>query len=92
MLVDTRDRVFVTSTAGLQMFDTEDRFSGVVESPLRGRRITSATFGGEGFAFLYVTLEDQIHRLRTATTGVPFFARDYEVIGGRGGRGGGAAR
>jgi hypothetical protein len=70
------------------MFDTEDRFSGVIESPVRGKRITSATFGGEDFAFLYVTLADQIHRLRTATTGVAFFARDYDQIGGRGGRGG----
>lgn len=88
MTVDTRDRVFVTSTAGLQMFDTEDRFSGVIESPVRGERITSATFGGEGFAWLYITLDDQIHRLRTATTGVPFFVRDYSQIGGRGGGGG----
>jgi sugar lactone lactonase YvrE len=92
LTVDTRDRVFVSSTAGLQMFDTEDRFSGVIESPVRGKRITSATFGGEDFAFLYVTLDDQIHRLRTATTGIPFFARDYDQIGGRGGRGGGGGR
>lgn len=85
MTVDTRDRVFVSTTAGLQMFDTEDRFSGVIESPVRGKRITSATFGGEEFAFLYLTVEDRIYRLRTATTGVPFFARDYSAIGGRGG-------
>jgi gluconolactonase len=90
MTVDTRDRVFVTSTAGLQMFDTEDRFSGVIASPLREKKITSATFGGEDFAYLYVTLDDQIHRLRTATTGIPYFARDYARIGGRvGGAGGG---
>ena len=88
MTVDTRDRVFVSSTAGLQMFDTEDRFSGVIESPVRGEKVTSATFGGEDFAFLYVTLADGVYRLRTATTGIPFFARDYGQIGGRGGRGG----
>jgi len=92
VMVDTRDRVFVTSAAGLQMFDTEDRFSGVIESPLRGKRITSATFGGEDFSLLYVTLEDQILRLKTATSGIPFFARDYDDIYNRGGRGGGAAR
>ena len=79
MSVDTRDRVFVATTAGLQMFDTEDRFSGVIESPLRGAPITSATFGGEDFAYLYVTLEDQLVRLRTRTTGVPFFAREYNA-------------
>lgn len=88
MMVDTRDRVFVTSTAGLQMFDTEDRFSGVIESPVRGEQITSATFGGEGFAWLYITLDNQIYRMQTSTTGVPFFARDYTQIGGRGGGGG----
>lgn len=77
MTVDSGDRVFVSSTAGLQMFDTEDRFSGVIESPVRGETITSATFGGDAFDYLYVTLPNGLYRLRTATTGGPFFIRDY---------------
>ncbi len=93
MTVDTLDRVFVATTAGVQMFDTEDRISGVIDSPVRGEKITSATFGGEDFAYLYVTVDHQLYRLRTATTGIPYFARDYDQIGRRGrGRTGGGGR
>lgn len=78
--LDTQDRVFVATTLGIQVFDTEDRFSGVIDTPVRGSGPTNVTFAGPNFDYLYVTTPHALYRLRTATTGVPFFLRDYEAI------------
>ena len=80
MTVDTQDRVFVATKLGLQVFDTEDRFSGVIESPIRGQGPSNTTFAGPNFNYLYITMPNGLYRLRTATTGVPYFLRDYEAI------------
>lgn len=80
MTVDTNDRVFVATSVGIQVFDTEDRFSGVIGSPVRGMAPTNITFAGSNFEYLYVTLPNSVYRLRTATTGLPYFARDYEAM------------
>ena len=80
MTVDTQDRVFVASTLGIQIFDTEDRFSGVIDTPVRGTGPSNVTFAGPNFEYLYVTTPHALNRLRTATTGVPYFLRDYEAM------------
>ena len=79
MTVDTQDRVFVAATLGIQVFDTEDRFSGVIDTPVRGSGPSNLTFAGPNFAYLYVTTPHALYRLRTATAGVPYFLRDYEA-------------
>ena len=80
MTVDTQDRVFVAATLGIQVFDTEDRFSGVIDTPVRGTGPSNVTFAGPNFAYLYVTTPHALYRLRTATAGVPYFLRDYEAM------------
>ena len=80
MTVDTQDHVFVATTLGIQVFDTEDRFSGVIDTPVRGTGPTNLTFAGPKFDYLYVTTPHALYRLRTATTGVPYFLRDYEAM------------
>ncbi|MDA0205382.1 MAG: SMP-30/gluconolactonase/LRE family protein [Acidobacteria bacterium] len=80
MTVDTQDRVFVATTLGIQVFDTEDRFSGVIDTPIRGSSPSNLTFAGPNFDYLYVTTPQALYRLRTATTGVPYFLRDYQAI------------
>lgn len=80
MTVDTQDRLFVATSLGLQVFDTEDRFSGVIESPVRGKGPSNATFAGPNFDYLYVTMPNSLYRLKTATRGVPYFLRDYDAM------------
>jgi sugar lactone lactonase YvrE len=80
MTVDTQDRVFVATTLGIQVFDTEDRFSGVIDTPIRDTGPTNVTFAGPNFDYLYVTTPHALYRLRTATTGLPYFLRDYEAM------------
>ena len=80
MTVDTQDRFFVATTLGIQVFDTEDRFSGVIDTPVRGSGPSNLTFAGPNFAYLYVTTPHALYRLRTATAGVPYFLRDYEAM------------
>ena len=80
MTVDTQDRVFVATKLGIQVFDTEDRFSGVIDTPIRGSGPSNLTFAGPNFDYLYVTMPHALYRLRTATTGVPYFLRDYEAM------------
>ena len=80
MTVDTQDRFFVATTLGIQVFDTEDRFSGVIDTPVRGTGPSNVTFAGPNFEYLYVTTPHALYRLRTATAGVPYFLRDYEAM------------
>ncbi len=80
LTVDTQDRVFVATSVGIQVFDTEDRFSGVIDSPIRGEGPSNLTFAGPNFDYLYVTMPHALYRLKTATTGVPYYLRDYEAM------------
>ena len=80
LTVDTQDRVFVATRAGIQVFDTEDRFSGVIKMPERGKRPANLTFGGPDFDHLYVAQQDKVYRIKTQTTGLPYYARDYEAM------------
>ena len=80
LTVDTWDRVFVATRAGIQVFDTEDRFSGVIRMPERGKRPANLTFGGPDFSWLYVAQQDKVYRIKTRTTGVPYPWRDYAAM------------
>lgn len=92
MTVDNQDRVYVATHAGIQVFDTEDRFSGVIESPVRGAKLSNVTFAGSDFSYLYLTTSSGVYRLKTLTSGIPYFARDYQqmdaALNSRSGRGG----
>jgi sugar lactone lactonase YvrE len=70
----------VATTLGIQVFDTEDRYSGLIDTPIRGAGPSNLTFAGPDLDYLYVTMPHALYRLRTATTGVPYFLRDYEAM------------
>lgn len=67
--VDAEGRYYVTSHAGIQVFDTTGRLSGVIARP-QEKGTVSATFAGEGLRYLYVCSSDKVYRRLTKTTGV----------------------
>ena len=68
--VDEEGRYYVTSHAGIQMFDATGRISGVLLRP-QNKGTVSVTFAGEGHRFLYVCSSDRIYRRPTMTTAPP---------------------
>ena len=72
MTVDTRGRLYVATHAGLQMFDSTGRISGVILSP-QNKRLSNVVFGGDKLDTLYVTCTDKIYRRKTKATGTRYF-------------------
>jgi sugar lactone lactonase YvrE len=64
--------LYVATYAGLQMFDSTGRISGVILSP-QNKRLTNVVFGGPNLDTLYVTCTDKVYRRKTQATGVRFF-------------------
>ncbi len=71
MTIDTKGRLYVATHAGLQIFDTTGRMSGVLLLP-QTKRLSNVTFGGPNMSTLYVTSTDKIYRRKTKATGVRF--------------------
>jgi len=68
MTVDAAGRLYVATYAGLQMFDTQGRISGVILNPQQAF-LSNACFGGPEFDMLYVTCSDKVYRRQTKTRG-----------------------
>jgi len=66
MAVDTDGNLYVASYAGLQIFNSEGEFIGMVNMPTVP---VSVTFGGEDFDTLYITSYDKIYSVKTNKTG-----------------------
>jgi gluconolactonase len=64
--VDELGRAYVTSHAGIQMFDAIGRMGGVIARP-QDKATVSCTFGGPGGAWLYVCSSDRVYRRKTLT-------------------------
>lgn len=67
--VDEEGRYYVTSHAGIQMFDETGRISGVLLRP-QPKATVSTAFAGDGLRYLYVCSSDKIYRRQTITRGV----------------------
>jgi gluconolactonase len=67
---DAQGRVYVTSHAGIQMFDWTGRLGGVISKPTRDNTAVSCAFGGPGRAWLYVCDKDKVWRRKTLTQGL----------------------
>lgn len=65
---DAAGRIYVTSHAGLQMFDAGGRLGGVIARP-QDKGTVSCAFGGPGRAWLYACSSDRVYRRRTLTEG-----------------------
>ena len=64
--VDYLGRTYVTSHAGIQMFDWTGRLGGVIGRP-EGKAMVSCAFAGLGREYLYVCAGDAIFRRKTLT-------------------------
>ena len=72
MTIDSIGRLYVTTRAGLQMFDPIGRMGGVIHKPLRDRPLSNVCFGGPKLNVLYVTAGDKVFRRETQATGVRY--------------------
>ena len=68
MTVDSQDRCYVTSHAGIQMFDTGGRLSGVIAKP-SDKACVSVAFAGPGQEWLYACASDKVFRRKTLARG-----------------------
>ena len=71
MTIDKDGRLYVTTAAGLHMFDPTGRLGGVMHKP-QNKGLSNACFGGPGLAYLYVTNGDKVYRRKTKTAGVVY--------------------
>jgi len=74
MTVDTEGRLYVTTLAGLQMFDPTGRSGGLILKP-QNKSLANVVFGGPGLHYLYVTSTDKVYRRKVKPTGAPYFLR-----------------
>lgn len=72
MTVDREGRLFVTTYAGLQVFDTQGRLSGVILKP-QAKFLSNVVFAGPDLKTLYVTCTDKVFRRRVKVQGVEAF-------------------
>lgn len=66
--VDEHGRYYVTSHAGIQIFDATGRISGLLFKP-QDKNTVSIAFAGEGNRYLYACSSDKIYRRLTKTRG-----------------------
>lgn len=69
MTVDKDGRIYVCTHAGLQVFDTQGRLSGIIAKP-QEKFLSNVTYGGEKLDTLYVTCLDKVYSRKTKTTGL----------------------
>ena len=74
MTVDTANRLYVATHAGIQMFDPTGRLGGTILKP-QASFLSNVTFGGPGLSYLYATNGDKVYRRKTKVAGAPYFQR-----------------
>lgn len=75
MTIDKDGRLYVTTAAGLQMFDPTGRLGGTILKPQPNKPLSNACFGGPGLSDLCVTNGDKVYRRKTKTAGVVYGER-----------------
>jgi gluconolactonase len=73
MTVDSDGRFYVTSFYGIQVFDKDGAYVGVIHSP-KGFR-SNVTFGGKDMNILYASGVNALYSLETKVKGAPYFLR-----------------
>ena len=74
MKVDSAGRLYVTTRAGLQMFDPTGRLGGTILKPHTGP-LSNVCFGGKNLDTLYVTAGDKVFKRKTQATGFRYGKR-----------------
>lgn len=72
MTVDEKGRLYVTTRAGLQVFDQAGRVNAIVAKP-QAAWLSNVCFGGKDLDTLYVTCGDKLYQRKTKTRGVLSF-------------------
>jgi gluconolactonase len=68
MTVDAQGHAYVTSYAGIQMFDSTGRLSGVIAKP-SDKACVSVAFAGPNREWLYACASDKVYRRKMLTRG-----------------------
>lgn len=71
MTIDSAGRLYVTTRAGLQMFDPTGRLGGTILKPHPGP-LANVCFGGPKLDTLYVTAGDKVFKRRVQATGLRY--------------------
>ncbi len=66
MAIDRQDRIYVTSSTGLQVFDRKGQYLGTIRIP---RQPANVAFAGPGKNTLYVTAREGLYRLTMLSQG-----------------------
>src|SRR6266568_3478294 len=74
MTTDAAGRYYVTSAAGVQIFDPTGRLCGVLAKP-QNKGLVSVAFAGPNLEYLYVCCSDKIYRRKTKAKGILFSKR-----------------
>lgn len=69
MKVDNKGNVYVCTFAGLQIFNPEGKFVGIITTPTYP---INCTFGGADMQTLYITSYDKIYSIKTNVKGLNF--------------------
>jgi gluconolactonase len=69
MCIDSAGRVYCTSEAGLQVFDTQGRLIGVIDKP-QVAWLANVAFGGPDFKTLYVTCTNRVFKRQVKAEGI----------------------
>jgi gluconolactonase len=66
MAIDSDDRVYVTTAAGVQVFDPKGQFLGVIKAD---RQAANVAFAGPENRTLYLTAREGLYRVKTLAKG-----------------------
>jgi gluconolactonase len=66
LAVDSEDRVYITTVAGVQVFDAKGTYLGVIKSARQGANVA---FAGPGKQTLYITAREGLYRIRLLSKG-----------------------
>ena len=66
LAIDSEDRVYVTTVAGVQVFDSKGTWLGVIKSARQGANVA---FAGPGKQTLYITAREGLYRIRLLARG-----------------------
>jgi gluconolactonase len=66
MVLDSQDRVYITTVSGVQVFDAKGQYLGSLKA---GRQAANVAFSGPGKQTLYLTAREGLYRVRTLSKG-----------------------
>jgi gluconolactonase len=66
MAIDRDDRLYITTVAGVQVFDAKGQYLGTIKA---GRQAANAAFGGPDKQTLYLTAREGLYRVKTLARG-----------------------